>query len=104
MEGAKEEKGKERKKGTVQYTIPDPPHSNLLCLCSLKPPTTTTISTFFTSLNGALTSFNTVVICIANSRVGAIINATGDNRLEYSDQFLRRKSRTGRPNAKVFPV
>ena len=36
--------------------------------------------------------------------VGAIIKATGDSLLEYSDQFLKRKSRTGRPNARVLPV
>ena len=35
--------------------------------------------------------------------VGAIIRATGDSLLEYSDQFLKRKSSTGRPNARVLP-
>ena len=88
----------------VACVLPDPPQSNLLCLCSLKPPTTTTISTFLTFLKGALTSFRTVDICKASSRVGAIIKATGDNRLEYSDQFLKRKSNTGRPKARVLPI
>ena len=41
---------------------------------------------------------------MASSLVGAMMSAMGDTRFEWVDQFLRRKSSTGRPKANVLPA